>query len=140
MAGVNAARILHSLGFAPKLNVILQPEPKLILDTGRNLFEVATECNGFGIITSGAVLALLAGGIAGRRALSFLWLVPLALVAGFGFNLLRILVICLLAPKFPNHYAQLHEIAGIIQLWAGLGLIGWLAWRPAPNPALPAAT
>jgi exosortase/archaeosortase family protein len=131
MAGVNAARILREIGFTPQLHVILEPAPKLILATGKNFFEVATECNGFGLITSGAVLALLAGGIAGRRAGAFAWLVPLAVMIGFAFNLLRILIICLLAPSFPNHYHALHETAGIALLWAGLGLIGWLAWRPA---------
>ena len=131
MAGVNAAHILHALGFTPQLSVVMQPAPKLILATGRNLFEVATECNGFGLITSGAVLALLAGGIAGRRTRAFLWLVPVAALLGFFFNLLRILLICLLAPSFPNHYHALHETAGVLILWAGLGLIGWLAWRPA---------
>jgi exosortase/archaeosortase family protein len=131
MAGVNAARILKEIGFAPQLRVLLEPEPKLLLMTGRNVFEVATECNGFGLITSGAVLALLAGGIAGRRALSLALLVPLAVVAGFAFNLLRILIICLLAPVFPNHYHALHETAGILILWLGLGIIGWIAWRPA---------
>jgi exosortase/archaeosortase family protein len=131
MAGVNAARLLHGLGFTPQLHVVLEPVPKLILATGRNFFEVATECNGFGLITSGAVLALLAGGIAGRRPLALLWLVPAAAVIGFLFNLLRILVICLLAPVFPGHYHALHETAGVIMLWGGLGLIGWLAWRPA---------
>ena len=100
-----------------------------------NLFEVATECNGFGLITSGMVLALLAGGIAGRRWHAFLWLVPLAAVVGFVLNLLRILAICLLAPYFPKHYDALHEAAGIVMLWSGLGLIGWLAWRPATAPA-----
>lgn len=130
MAGVNAARILKEIGFAPELRVFVDPEPKLILNTGKNLFEVATECNGFGLITSGAVLALLAGGIAERRARSYLWLVPSALVLGFTFNLLRILVICLLAPHFPNHYHALHETAGVLMLWTGLGAIGWLAWRP----------
>lgn len=143
MAGVNAARTLHQLGFTPQLHVVLQPEPKLILATGKNFFEVATECNGFGLITSGMVLAILAGGIAGRRALAFFWLVPVAAVIGFILNLLRILAICLLAPYFPKHYAVLHETAGIIMLWSGLGLIGWLAWRPAladspPQPQLPA--
>jgi exosortase/archaeosortase family protein len=143
MAGVNAARTLHHLGFAPQLNVILQPEPKLILATGKNFFEVATECNGFGLITSGMVLAILAAGIAGRRALALIWLVPLSAVIGFILNLLRILTICLLAPYFPNHYHILHETAGIIMLWSGLGLVGWLAWRPAladspPLPRLPA--
>jgi exosortase/archaeosortase family protein len=131
MAGVNAAHILHSIGFTPQLHVIVEPAPKLILATGKNLFEVATECNGFGLITSGMVLALLAGGIAGRRATSLAWLVPVGAVVGFTFNLLRILIICLLAPSFPQHYHALHETAGVLMLWAGLGLIGWLAWRPA---------
>ena len=131
MAGVNAAHVLHGLGFTPQLHIITEPTTKLILATGRNSFEVATECNGFGLITSGAVLALLAGGIAGRRAGALAWLVPVAALAGFGFNLLRILIICLLAPSFPNHYHALHETAGVLILWTGLGLIGWLAWRPA---------
>lgn len=138
MAGVNAALILKKIGFDSQLGVILQPAPKLILNTGKNLFEVATECNGFGLITSGAVLVLLAGGIAERRALAYLWLLPAALVLGFVFNLLRILTICVLAPYFPNHYHALHETAGILMLWTGLGVIGWLAWRPrspSPKPA-----
>jgi exosortase/archaeosortase family protein len=138
MAGVNAAHFLHNLGFTPQLTVVLQPAPKLLLATGRNLFEVATECNGFGLITSGAVLAVLAAGIAGRRASVLLWLIPLALGLGFGFNLLRILIICLLAPVFPRHYHALHETAGVLILWTGLGVVGWLAWRPtAPNRPSP---
>lgn len=140
MAGVNAARILHSLGFTPQLSVIMEPAPKLILATGKNLFEVATECNGFGLITSGAILALLAGGIAGRGGWALAWLVPVAMLIGFTLNLLRILAICLLAPSFPNHYAALHETLGIIMLWSGLGLIGWLAWRPALAASRPAAS
>lgn len=138
MAGINAARCLHGIGFTPQLKVFLEPEPKLLLATGKNLFEVATECNGFGLITSGMVLALLAGGIAGRRWHAFLWLVPLAAVVGFVLNLLRILAICLLAPYFPKHYDALHEAAGIVMLWSGLGLIGWLAWRPAAHVPPPA--
>lgn len=138
MAGVNAARLLHAMGFTPELRVLLEPAPKLILATGRNYFEVATECNGFGLITSGAVLALLAAGIAGRRASALLWLVPASLALGFVFNLLRILAICLLAPSFPDNYHTLHETAGVLMLWGGLGLIGRLAWRP-PAPPAPAA-
>lgn len=141
MAGINAAHILRAIGFTPELTVITEPEPKLLLATGKNFFLVATECNGFGLITSGMVLALLAGGIAGRRWHAFLWLVPAAAFAGFALNLLRILVICVLAPYFPNHYAVLHETAGIAMLWSGLGLIGWLAWRPAlAVPSAPASS
>lgn len=139
MAGINAARLLHSLHFTPQLAVVLQPAPKLLLSTGRNVFEVATECNGFGLITSGAVLAVLAAGIAGRRASTLLWLIPVAVTVGFGFNLLRILTICLLAPTFPNHYHTLHETAGVLMLWSGLGFIGWLAWRPPEPPRSNAA-
>ena len=82
------------------------------------------------MITSGAVLAVLAAGIAGRRAGVLIWLIPLALGLGFGFNLLRILIICLLAPVFPHHYHALHETAGVLILWTGLGVVGWLAWCP----------
>ncbi|MBC8011792.1 MAG: exosortase/archaeosortase family protein, partial [Burkholderiales bacterium] len=71
MAGVNAARTLQQLGFTPQLSVVMQPEPKLILATGKNFFEVATECNGFGLITSGMVLTILAAGIAGRRVFAY---------------------------------------------------------------------
>jgi exosortase/archaeosortase family protein len=134
MAGINAAHALRELGFTPRLAVVTEPGPRLLLHTGKNIFHVATECNGFGLITSGMVLALLAGGIAARRWHAFLWLVPLAALIGFIFNLLRILVICLLAPYFPDHYHALHETAGIAMLWTGLGLIGWLAWRPASPP------
>ena len=134
VAGINAAQMLHGLGFTPQLSVITEPEPKLILATGRNYFEVAPECNGFGIITSCAVLALLAGGIAGRKALALAWLVPVCALLGFTCNLLRILVICLLAPTFPNNYHTLHETIGVIMLWTGLGVVGWLAWKPV-SPA-----
>ncbi|MFA6961066.1 MAG: archaeosortase/exosortase family protein [Opitutaceae bacterium] len=137
MAGINAARVLNGWGFTPQLHISLHPAPKLILDTGRNFFEVATECNGFGLITSSAVLAVLASGIAGRRWPVLLWLVPSALALGFFFNLLRILIICVLAPFFPHHYHALHETAGVLILWTGLGLVGWLAWRPACDTPLP---
>jgi exosortase/archaeosortase family protein len=80
-----------------------------------------------------SVLAVLAAGIAGWRASALLWLVPVALALGFVFNLLRILIICVLAPFFPQHYYALHETAGVLMLWSGLGLVGWLAWRPPVN-------
>jgi exosortase/archaeosortase family protein len=134
MAGINAAHVLRELGFTPQLAVVTEPEPRLLLHTGQKIFHVATECNGFGLITSGMVLALLAGGIAARRWHAFLWLVPVAAVIGFILNLLRILVICVLAPYLPEHYHLLHESAGLVMLWSGLGLVGWLAWRPAPSP------
>jgi hypothetical protein len=43
--------------------------------------------------------------------------------------LLRIFAIVVLAPSFPNHYTALHEIAGIVALYSGLGIVWWLTGR-----------
>ena len=43
----------------------------------------------------------------------------------FVFNFLRITTIVLLAPRFPGHYMGLHETAGILALYSGLGVV-WL--------------
>lgn len=130
LAGLEAAVLLQKLGLAPQLVVYQMPELKLILTIGRHAFEVATECNGFGLITTGALLALLVARIAGRSVAVTGVLVVTALVLGFTFNVLRILSICLLAPKFPNHYHLLHETMGLIALWSGLGVVMWFSWAP----------
>lgn len=132
LAGLEAARVLSALGLAPQLMIIgNEHAPQLLLNTGGQHFLVATECNGFGLITSGALLGMLAGAICGRHW----WVLPLlvmaGLAAGFTFNLLRILIITQLAPFFPEHYQAMHEIVGTLMLWAGLGFVGWLAWKPA---------
>ena len=66
-------------------------------------------------------------------------LVPAAIAIGFAVNVLRILIISTTARYFPGHYDALHEIVGTIALWGGLGLVGWLAWRPKMEPAAAAA-
>ncbi|AHF91561.1 exosortase [Opitutaceae bacterium TAV5] len=133
LAGVNAARILDAIGVTSGLSVFGQPDaPQLMLRAGSQSFVVATECNGFGLITSSALLALLAGGISRQPAVKLLVFAVAGVASGFFFNLLRILVICLLAPKFPGHYHAMHEIVGTIMLWAGLGLVGWMSWRKQP--------
>lgn len=131
LAGAGAAEILAGLGLAPNLALAgTAADPQLVLSVAGGHFLVATECNGFGLITSGALVALLAGGIAGRRGWTVAALVPAGLAIGFAFNLLRILVISTTARYLPGHYDALHEAAGTLALWAGLGLVGWLAWRP----------
>ncbi len=131
LAGVEAARVLGALGLAPQLVVAnVAHNPQLMLKVGKQVFLVATECNGFGIITSGALLALLAGEISKRSRWLIAVLMLIALFTGFVINLLRILAITQLAPRMPQHYHAMHEIMGTVMLWIGLGLIGWLAWRP----------
>jgi len=132
LAGVSAAAVQAWLGMEPNLTLTgTAQDPQLVLSVAGGHFLVATECNGFGLITSGALVALLAGGIAGRRWWTVAALVPAGLAIGFLFNLLRILVISTTARYFPGHYDALHEVAGTLALWGGLGLIGWIAWRPA---------
>lgn len=140
LAGVQAATLLEAMHLAPGLTLTgTAANPQLILTVGGQSFLVATECNGFGLISSGALLALLAGGIAGRRTGVIVALVPLAMATGFAINVLRILTISLSAPLFPDHYHELHEAVGTLCLWLGLGLVGWLAWRPVGTKRPPAA-
>ena len=140
LAGVEAARVLNALGLAPQLAVSnANHDPQLVLMIGKQAFLVATECNGFGLITSGALLALLAGEISKRPRWITTGLMLLALLTGFFVNLLRILAITQLAPRFPGHYQAMHEVIGTIMLWLGLGFIGWLAWRPQASELPPAS-
>ncbi len=125
MAGVESARFLKSIGFASQLFVSAPPDVKLYLATPHQTFVVATECNGFGLITSSLLLGLIR--LLYQRAAWgwFLVLLPLCVTVAFVFNFLRICAIVLLAPRFPGHYDVLHEIAGLIALYSGLGVV-WL--------------
>lgn len=130
IAGVNSVRILEAIGVTSGLSVHGYPgQPVLMLRAGAQSFVVATECNGFGLITSSVILALLAGGISRQPARRLVLFAALGAVTGCIFNLLRITVICLLAPHFPGRYHAMHEVVGTIALWCGLGLIGWLSWK-----------
>jgi len=138
LAGIEAARVLTACNLTPSLSLAgSTAEPQLLLTVGSQIFHVATECNGFGLITSGALLALLAASISQRSWLATLALVPFAMVIGFIVNLLRILLISLNAPFFPGHYHVLHEVIGTLSLWLGLGAIGLLAWRTQPSAKPP---
>lgn len=129
MAGVEAARFLKMLGLAPQLAVSTNPEVKLALISKGQAFIVATECNGFGLITSSLLLGTIL--LLYRRAAwwRILLLLPLCIAVAFVFNLLRISTIVLLAPYFPGHYTALHETAGLIALYSGLGLVWQLTGR-----------
>lgn len=126
MAGVQSARFLKSIGLAPELFVAVEPGAvKLLLQAGPQKFIVATECNGFGLITSSLLLGLIR--LLYQRA-SLGWyalLLPFCVLVAFVFNFLRISAIVLLAPRFPGHYHVLHEVAGLVALYSGLGVV-WL--------------
>lgn len=130
MAGVEAGRLLAELGFASQLAIHPGPPVRLLLFSNDRVFEVAAECNGFGLIGSSFLLALLLALYRRARWWTILWQVPFCVALAFVFNLLRIATIVVLAPRFPDHYGLLHEAAGITALYSGLAAV-WLvtAWR-----------
>jgi len=126
---------MKGLGLTPEL--VLRSgagmPPALILEVDGKLYEVAAECNGFGLL-SGCILSAI--------FLVFFWrlgwvnavvLLPAALISALLFNSLRILGICLLAPNFPQHYHLVHEAVGVLGFWAGLSSIWFLAFLIRPN-------
>jgi exosortase/archaeosortase family protein len=126
MAGLMASWLLEVTGQETQLGLVNEGTPRLLLAVNGRLFEVAPECNGFGLISGAAMLAVLLTlyrRIAiPRKILCF----GIAVLIGFFFNSLRILVICLLAPSMPDHYAQMHEIVGMLAYFGGLLLIWWM--------------
>ncbi|MGJ8651462.1 MAG: archaeosortase/exosortase family protein [Opitutaceae bacterium] len=104
--------------------------PNLILLVNGHPFNVAAECNGFGVILTSLLLALL---LAIYRRLS-IFDTALNLIAGiilgFIFNTLRIVIIVLLAPSLMSHYHLMHEIVGFITYWGCLILV----WRLLNGP------
>ena len=134
-AGLEAGRLLLSLGFKASLIVSGGADGDLLLRVGSRTFTVAPECNGFGIMSSALLLGLLL--LLHRRAAWWKHLVylPASVIVAFAFNLLRIFAIVTLAPRFPNHYAALHEIAGLVALYSGLGLVWWLTGRKPKGTA-----
>jgi exosortase/archaeosortase family protein len=132
MAGVQSAQFLKWLGLAPQLLVAPETPVRLLLILNGQTFLVATECNGFGLITSSVLLGLIRMLYLRVRWPAFVVLLPIAAAVAFVFNFLRISAIVILAPRFPAHYHVLHETAGLIALYSGLGLVWWLTgWKRA---------
>lgn len=126
LAGIQAGQILAAFGNQVQLGELTQPEGMLLLKVNDRLYEVAGQCNGFGLISTSTILALL---LVVSRPLRFWWksaAIFLAFISGAIFNLLRILGIVGLAPFFPNHYDILHETLGLLALFGGLAFLWWL--------------
>ncbi|TVP79707.1 MAG: exosortase/archaeosortase family protein [Puniceicoccaceae bacterium] len=127
IAGVWSEAILSGIGQETGLGLYTpQGEaPMLILVVNQHPFHVAAECNGFGVILTSLLLAIL---LAVHRRSSLFRLIlniTLSLALGLAFNILRIVIIVLLAPSLMDHYDLMHEIVGGITYWACLILV-WL--------------
>jgi exosortase len=130
LAARYAGAALVALGTPVQLVVAPGRPAELVLSTPNGLFRVATECNGFGLLTSSVLLATI---LAFHRRL--LWLnkvgllaisVPVAIICNF----LRIVSICLVAPRVKLSYGFVHETLGLLFYFGGLALV-WLAARRA---------
>lgn len=129
LSGRFGAWLLGALGRQTELSVVLRPEPSLLLVMDGRVFEVAAECNGFGLLTSTCLLALL---LAGASRLAW-WRRVAKVIAcaatGFAGNVLRMVAICLLSGwAGPTHYHIMHETVGATFLFAALATV-WRMWR-----------
>jgi exosortase/archaeosortase family protein len=122
-----------SLGVPVKIGLAEGQPAQLLLSVKGHLFVVATECNGFGLLTSSLIVATM---LAFQYRLPWvqklsLWAlsVPIAIVCNF----VRIVSICLVAPRTPLPYGFVHETLGLIFYFLGLGLIWRIAGRYKPD-------
>ena len=135
LAGQWSGYILEMFGQSTELGLVGQEAgpPMLILMVNEHPFHVASECNGFGVILTSLLLALMLA-IYRRLNIFDLCLNILAgVIIGFIFNTLRIIIIVMLAPSLMEHYHLMHEIVGGITYWACLILV-WVSLNGPTEP------
>ncbi len=139
-AARGSAVALNLVGF--QTQVVAQQDPfgvNLVVERGLSVFNVATECNGFGIILSSVVLVVL---VSARRAYPWVLRVGLALAAvgmGLVFNTLRIVAISLASMNTMLDYTLIHEGLGTLVYMAALAAV-WSLVRLAKPRQLPDET
>jgi len=135
LAGTWSASALEFIGKSVDLGLVgfQDGPPKLILLVEEHPFHVASECNGFGIIMTSVLVGLLLAIYRRLGFAGFLLNLGAGLSIGFALNILRIVVIVLLAPSLMDHYMLMHEIVGGISFWGGLVLI-WILLKGPTKP------
>ena len=123
---------LAAFGVPVKIALANGQPPQLLLSVQGQLFAVAAECNGFGLLASSLIVATTLAflhRLPWLKKLS-LWAVsiPIAIVCNF----LRIASICLVAPRISLPYGFVHETLGLVFYFLGLGLIWKIAGRYNP--------
>jgi exosortase len=133
MAARYAGGLLVTFGVPVKIGLADGQPAQLLLSVKDHLFVVATECNGFGLLTSSLIVATMLAfqyRMPWMQKLS-LWAlsIPIAIVCNF----VRIVSICLVAPRTTLPYGFVHETLGLIFYFLGLGLIWRIAGRYKPG-------
>lgn len=130
-AGKLSAWLLPILGIRMELLVEQVPFGVfLVAERGAGVFNVATECNGFGILMSSVVLSLI---ITLKRHVPVWGVAALLAVSvgiGLGFNIARIVAIVLVALQTDLRYPVIHEGVGtaiyllaLLVVWCVNGLV-----------------
>jgi len=140
LAARYAGGLLLALGVPVKLVLSLGQPAQLALSIGHREFVVATECNGFGLLTSSLIVATTLAFQYRMRWLDKLSLLAIAVPIAIVCNFVRIVSICLVAPRTSLPYGFVHETLGLIFYFLGLVLIWKIAaqYKPgAPTHAEP---
>jgi len=113
LAGQVSAWVLPLLGI--RIELLIQQVPFqvfLVAEKGAGVFNVATECNGLGILMSSVVLSLI---LTLKRRVPFygvILLLAASMITGLGFNIIRIVAIALTALRTDFPYSVIHEGMG----------------------------
>lgn len=138
LAGKWSGSALSLLGNSVSLGLresALEP-PQLILLVNQHPFHVASECNGFGVILSSLLIAVILSIYHRVGPLRGIVQLCAGLVLGFAFNTLRIVLIVLVAPMLMQHYHLMHEIIGAATYWSCL-IAAWLLFKGPTNNESP---
>ena len=98
--------------------------PALIIEYSGQRFNVASECNGFGIILNGLLIGALLSVYSKQGLINTICNIAAALFIGFTLNVLRIVSIILIAPYSMNVYDLVHELIGTTYYW-GAFILTW---------------
>jgi exosortase len=133
LAAKHAGSLLAWFGVPVQLGLAQGRPPELLLNVNGRTFIVATECNGFGLLTSSLLLATILAfqfRLSWERKIGlFAIAIPVAIVCNF----LRIVSICLVAPRTQLPYGFIHEAIGLVFYLLGLGLVWHAATQSTPR-------
>lgn len=113
MAGAVSAWTLPLLGI--RADMVVQPDPFqviLVAERGAGVFNVATECNGFGILLSCVILTLILALRRGTPLLRAGVMLVASVGLGLGFNIARIVAIAITSLRTEVPYGLIHEGLG----------------------------
>jgi exosortase/archaeosortase family protein len=137
LAGQWSQTLLELLGQSTALSLVRgeQDLPILILQVNGNPYQVASECNGFGVILTSLLLSVLLALYRRLNPFDTACNIVAGITLGFLINTLRIIIIILLAPHMMSQYMLMHEIVGGLTYWGCVIAVWWILNGPVHEEA-----